>query len=533
MTVETMALNLSTPGVYVQEVNAFPNSVVPVATALPAFIGYTARADYKGKSYKNKPVLINSLSDYLTFFGAMGPGNGGAPPAPLPPSGQYWPRYVLVPAGSKDEPDLQLGGKDYVLRPDPSTVFYLYNSIRLFFLNGGASAYVCSVGFMPAPPASPKPLQSGAPLVNLNVSVGDLETGLEAVKKLSDPTMLVVPDATLLSQDDNAQLMQEMLAQAAYTQSRVAILDVPGGLAPDPELWQNDITQFRTSVGTNGVDYGLAYYPFLETSVSSVGHVTYDNLGGVKALSSVLSDAQQPSVAAVLGNIQKPPPAPNTPTPKQSNQALLIASTDYAALYTVLLEKVNLLPPCGAIAGVLTAVDNARGVWKAPANVSIDAAVKPTLHITDDSQASLNVDAVSGKSVNAIRLFTGKGVLVWGARTLDGNSEDWRYVNVRRTAIMIEQSLRLASAAYVFEPNDANTWTTVAAMFENFLSDLWKQGALAGSKPSDAFQVAVGLGKTMTAEDIANGIMRIAVNVAITHPAEFIVITFSQMMQKS
>jgi hypothetical protein len=98
---------------------------------------------------------------------------------------------------------------------------------------------------------------------------------------------------------------------------------------------------------------------------------------------------------------------------------------------------------------------------------------------------------------------------------------------------MIEQSLKAASEAYVFEPNVVNTWVSIRGMMNNFLKDQWKQGALAGGTPEDAFSVDIGLGVTMTATDILDGIMRITVKLAVTRPAEFIVITFQQQMQKS
>ncbi len=158
--------------------------------------------------------------------------------------------------------------------------------------------------------------------------------------------------------------------------------------------------------------------------------------------------------------------------------------------------------------------------------------VTPSVSISHDDQEELNV-TLYGKSINAIRSFIGEGVLVWGARTLDGNSNDWRYINVRRTMIMLEQSVKAAAKAFVFEPNDANTWTTIKSMIDNFLYLQWKQGALVGAKPDDAYNVFVGLGATMTGDDVLNGIMRITVLVAISRPAEFIEITFQQQMQKS
>ena len=184
------------------------------------------------------------------------------------------------------------------------------------------------------------------------------------------------------------------------------------------------------------------------------------------------------------------------------------------------------------MAGVYTMVDNDRGVWKAPANVSLSSVVSPAVEIDSEEQEDLNV-TTQGKSINAIRSFIGEGVLVWGGRTLDGNSLDWRYVQVRRTMIMLEESIRMAAKAYVFENNEANTWVTIKSMVNNFLTGIWKRGGLAGSSPGDAFAVFVGLGETMTPEDILEGIMRVTVLVALIRPAEFIEITFQQQMQQS
>ena len=116
---------------------------------------------------------------------------------------------------------------------------------------------------------------------------------------------------------------------------------------------------------------------------------------------------------------------------------------------------------------------------------------------------------------------------------LDGNSLDWRYINVRRTMIMIEESLRLACKAYIFAPNVPNTWVTMKSMMHNFLQSIWLSGGLAGKRPDDAFAVQIGLHETMTADDLQEGLLRITVLVALTRPAEFIEITFQQQQQKS
>ncbi|MCJ8274151.1 MAG: phage tail sheath family protein, partial [Psychrosphaera sp.] len=144
-----------------------------------------------------------------------------------------------------------------------------------------------------------------------------------------------------------------------------------------------------------------------------------------------------------------------------------------------------------------------------------------------------NVDPISGKSINAIRAFTGKGILVWGSRTLAGNDNEWRYIPVRRTMTMLEQSCKLAARAYVFEQNNANTWAAVKSMISSFLNSVWSDGGLQGASAADAYKVEVGLGSTMTAEDMLNGFMRVSVKVAVVRPAEFIVISFEQEMAKS
>ena len=139
------------------------------------------------------------------------------------------------------------------------------------------------------------------------------------------------------------------------------------------------------------------------------------------------------------------------------------------------------LPVSSAVVGKYAETDNSRGVWKAPANVNIDYAVKPTILITHKKQEALNVDVVSGKSINIIRTFPGRGnAMIWGARTLAGNDNEWRYIPVRRFFNMVEESTKNATEQFVFEPNDRNTWIRVKSMIENYLTQQWKAGALQG-----------------------------------------------------
>jgi len=186
-----------------------------------------------------------------------------------------------------------------------------------------------------------------------------------------------------------------------------------------------------------------------------------------------------------------------------------------------------MLPPSAAICGVYCSVDRDRGVWKAPANVVVNNVRGLAVTITDRDQETLNVDATAGKSINVIRAFTGRGNLVWGARTLMGNDNEWRYVSVRRFFNLVEESVKKGTMPFVFEPNDANSWTKIKGMIENYLTLKWRSGALAGAKATEAFFVQVGVPQTMTAQDVLEGRMIVEIGMAVVRPAEFIIFRFS------
>lgn len=187
------------------------------------------------------------------------------------------------------------------------------------------------------------------------------------------------------------------------------------------------------------------------------------------------------------------------------------------------------VPPSGAMAGVYAATDTNQGVWNAPAGGPLAGADLAYI-LTDAQQASF--DETTRATLCGLRRFPGESApRVWGARTLDGNNPDYRYIQVRRTIVYIEQSIRNALDPFVFAANDANTWTTVISMISNFLTGIWSQGGLTGAKPSEAFTVQCGLGSTMTADDILQGYMIVQVTLQMIRPAEFIELTFKQRMQ--
>jgi phage tail sheath protein FI len=218
---------------------------------------------------------------------------------------------------------------------------------------------------------------------------------------------------------------------------------------------------------------------------------------------------------------------------KMSDAKIGAGSILYSKIKNEVGKQYVVLPPSSAMAGVYTIVDNNKGVWKAPANESISSVVRPYIDISSREQENLNVDPSAGKSINVIRSFPGYGVLIWGARTLNGNDNEWRYISVRRFFNMVEESIKKSIQWAVFEPNTIDTWIRVRGMIENYLSLKWREGALAGAKPEQAYYVKVGLPATMTSLDVLEGRMIVEIGMAVARPAEFIVLKFIQLMQQS
>ncbi|MBO9700573.1 MAG: phage tail sheath family protein [Sporocytophaga sp.] len=519
-----MAQTLATPGVYIEEKNAFPNSVAGIPTAIPAFIGYTEKAIREGESLINQPVRITSLAEYHSIFGA----------------GVKTTFSIQQSQGSSF--DFQVDGASYKLVQDSESRFLFYDSLRLFFANGGGTCYIVSVGTYYKSDSSQSDddyygsSSSSGPKLN-SVSKKALEDGLIALISEEEPTMVVIPEAVELEEGDCFALQQAMISHCGYKmKNRFAILDVFKGTAARTYDRNDVITRFREGVGSNFLAYGSAYYPFLNTSIVQNEEVSYKNISNLDVLESLLTKEVDRSTDDKKKSDEIKTEIKKISNPDADvegvNQTLKVVSPVFKSILTKVRNLLNVLPPSPAMAGIYTAIDNSRGVWKAPANTSIASVISPVVKLTHDDQEDLNL-TVTGKSVNAIRSFIGQGTIVWGARTLDGNSQDWRYINVRRTLIFIEQSIKYAAKAYVYEPNTSNTWVLVKSMISSFLNDLWKLGGLVGASPEQAYQVEIGLGATMTPNDILDGVMRISVKVAISRPAEFIVITFQQKMQES
>lgn len=205
-----------------------------------------------------------------------------------------------------------------------------------------------------------------------------------------------------------------------------------------------------------------------------------------------------------------------------------IFDSNYAALYhpwlTVFdpLDKKNIaIPPSGSVLGIYARSDNTRGVHKAPANEVVRACVGLDCMFNTGEQ-----DILNPKGVNLIRSFPGQGIRVWGARTATSNPS-WKYINVRRLFIFIEESIKANTSWAVFEPNDEVLWVRVQRTISVFLNGLWRGGSLAGSSPEEAFFVNIGR-DTMSQDDIDNGRLVCVIGIAPVKPAEFVIFRISQ-----
>ncbi len=475
-------MNYKTPGVFIEEISTLPASIAGVETAIPAFIGYTETTEKDGDATAllNVPTRISSMLDYKEIFG-----------------GPVLKQFNLEIADTYDT-DSALVTREFSASPTSPSEFILYYSLQFYFNNGGGPCYIVSVGDYTAGSVSEGDTTTPAGIIG----------GIKVLEQVDEPTLIVFPDATNLdSLTQYGNVAKDALAQCNKLQDRFAIIDTYDDGTDDA------IENFRGELGTSYLKYGAVYHPYLETSLTyefdaESSQITHTRSGSTPASPLDLSGQD-------LSDIENSQPS------------------IYRSLEAEIKKNYITLPPSAAVAGIYARVDRNRGVWKAPANVSLNSVIKPVIKITNEDQQTLNVDATSGKSINAIRTFTGKGTLVWGARTLAGNDNEWRYVPVRRLFIYVEESVKKATEFVVFEPNDANTWVRVRAMIGNFLTGLWRDGALAGATAEQAFFVKVGLGQTMTAQDILEGRMIVEIGMAAVRPAEFIIIRFMHKLQES
>ncbi|WP_234573336.1 phage tail sheath family protein [Rhodohalobacter sp. 614A] len=456
------------PGVYVEEVSIFPFSVHPLSTSKPVFIGYTEKGP-------KQLTGIFSLTDFEELFG--GP-------------------YIDLPAFVVD------GNSVSTLNSAPipeSPVFHLYYSLKLYFANGGGPCYVLSAGRFGKTYNSRK--------------------FKKAIRKLQDqkgPSLIVLTDlGGFEDPHEYYSVYEEALDVCQKIGNCFTIIDTKFSES-NPNDHQANIQELRSHLGGPHLRYGAAYYPQLVSYLEH--HYSEDQV-------TVIFGEEKMVLRHSDQTIED--------DPEKKTESFYHNDDDRKLNYHAIVNQLNsvhlVLPPSGAVAGVYAYIDINRGVWKAPAGVELNDIERPIINISSAEQELMNVSP-DGKSVNVIRKLTGRGTQIWGARTLAGNDNEWRYISVQRLIGMIKGSVEASAQRFVFEPNDANTWNSAKGMIENFLLGLWRNGAIQGAKQEQAFFVKVGLGETMTQVDIQEGRIIIELGVAAVRPAEFIVIRISLEM---
>jgi hypothetical protein len=327
-------------------------------------------------------------------------------------------------------------------------------------------------------------------------------------KLITNPDFLV--SAKAFANDNFKKFMQDLInLDNEALQPGKKIFDKPGSYAAYAAKFKSDELKAMVAGASNFLD-GATPADKLNQATGKLRELYKAIAGGITSLTAMVQGYEDTQSAAIIKYIPF-----------------------YNGILTTLNSKVTMVPPSGAMAGVFASVDRDRGVWKAPANVSVSSVNGVSEFIDDEIQAGLNIDPNAGKSINAIRPFYGKGIIVWGARTLAGNDNEWRYVPVRRLFNFVEESCKKSTSWCVFEPNDANTWARIRSQIDNFLNNIWKRGALAGAKPEHAYFVNCGIGITMTAQDILEGRLIVEIGMAAVRPAEFVILKFSHKLQQS
>ncbi|MGL4630582.1 MAG: phage tail sheath family protein [Leadbetterella sp.] len=500
-----MITKLATPGVYVNEVPTLPPSVAEVDSAVPAFVGYTEKATlFTSDDLHLIPHKISSLEEFETHYGftkevADSELNDAAKGIKL--------RINEITVGgvaAADTIKFEVVVEEF--NDDDFPKYNLYHSLKHYFANGGGNCFIVSAGKFEA---------------DNSIHGTKLEAGVKKLSDLDEPTILAIPEAAL---SDNYKLIYEAaLKQAEELKDRFVLIDPKQVTIPRTQS-TIDADAVATRADITASSYAAVYYPNLIT--------VYDRFD----IDKVIIDTH------VLNGAVLPIPAPsnhNNMAGKTIGEIKAMVGRGIG-VYSLLKRELSkygktkiVLPPSPAMAGIYCRVDSKRGYWKAPANEAVKNIVGPVIDISNKQQENLNLDSTSGESINVIRTFPGYGTLVWGSRTMLGNDNEWRYVNVRRLFMVVEESIKKSLQWVVFEPNTASTWVRVQGLIENYLYLKWRDGALAGVKPEDAYYVEVGLNKTMTPQDILEGKMYVKIGLAVSRPAEFVVLNFYHLLQVS
>jgi uncharacterized protein len=502
------------PGVYVEEIERGPKPIEGVATSTAAFLGETQRGP-------QTPTLVTSYNDYLRLFGD-------------------------------------------IYDPDK----YMPYALKMFFDNGGRRCYITRIAPADAVTATitiagltVTALGPGSDYHKIWIRVGEGSTKDKAGHAIGFRLRVdywanlddVPADAGSIGTTAKTPSISEDFndlsvdpASTSYFEKRInngnsSLVEV---LPVDPTagvtLPAADADGQLPAAG-DGSAVTAADYDFDDPDPGRRKGLAALELDAFRAVAVVhapgaLYDAAQKVVThcennrfrfAVIDSL------PNQANATSIDARAQVDDTQYGAFYYPWIWISDprsgvrkLVPPGGAVCGIYALTDNNRGVFKAPANETVAGAIDLEYDINQRVQGTLNPGGI-----NVIRRFPGRGIRVWGARTLSSDPL-WKYVSVRRLFIFLEASIYNSTQWVVFEPNDQRLWARVKQTITLFLRTQWREGALFGAKEEEAFSVAVGR-ETMTEDDILNGRLIVEIGIAPVRPAEFVVFRIFQKTQEA
>lgn len=504
------------PGVFIEEIERGPKPIEVVATSTAAFLGETERGPLR-------PRLVTSYGEYLHLYGD-------------------------------------------IFGPDK----YLPHAVRAFFENGGRRCYVTrivgrgvgvaqlTVGGLTIRAVGPGPAYTrvwlkigpgttqganGTPIgFRLSLyywadpSADITDPGQESPTR---PTWTTVEDFDDLSVDPASPSYFEKRinhGNSSFIEVGQADPDIPVPL-PTAETSVRLATRIAPGVAPIASDYegdrhadaevrtGLAALDLDEFRAVAVVYAPNADIATAKA---VITHCENDTFRFAVIDC-----AANTANEADLKPRDDLQDSQYAAYYYpwIWVSDPNSggrtkVPPGGAVCGIYARTDATRGVFKAPANETVAGAIDLEFDVDERTQEVLNP-----RGVNTIRRFPGRGIRVWGARTMSSDPM-WKYVNVRRLFIFVEASIYNSTQWVVFEPNDESLWARVKQIVTLFLRTQWREGALFGATEEEAFNVAIGR-ETMTEDDILNGRLIIEIAIAPVRPAEFVVFRIFQKTQEA
>ena len=517
-----------TPGVYVEEVAATSKPIEGVSTSIAAFVGLAPFGPV------NTPIEIANWTKFVETFGnphdpKAGPfmkgaylahavdgffrnggtlcyvvrvGEGSAPGAP----------QALLPAAESDELPFRAVARNGIDAPVKIEIEEVESDKPAANGNGAPPAYKVTITAEPAEEGK-DPIQEVFPREDA------------AAEDAAPLTVTAGKDYIVTKLNRESRLVKLEETAPALLATRPALKAGAYTLKPASEMKPLDADTVQGGAEDRSGVEGLA-------AVDSVTMVCVPDIMALaeedqrKALQ--LKMVEHAEAAKDRMAILDAPPDLNPQQVKAWREEH--GASKFAALYYPWIEVMDpiddqpiMVPPCGHVAGVWARTDGTRGVHKAPANEPVMGATGLAYHVTKDEQGEMNT-----QGINCIRSFPGRGIRVWGARTMSTKSEpEWRYINVRRLFNFISESINEGTQWAVFEPNDASLWTQLRISASNFLTRVWRDGALFGATPAEAFYVKCDE-ETNPPELIEAGQVTIEIGIAPVKPAEFVVFRISQ-----